>query len=130
METLLLRPHLRKGPVFVREIHGTALVLIPHGPLSAIQDVEFAREAQELLEVLGQSTPVHMVIDLQHGEFAGSAFLGAVVRLWKRIAQNGGRMALCHVSANVTEILRLTKLHAFWPIYVSRDEALRAVAGN
>jgi anti-anti-sigma factor len=127
METLILRPHRAKGPVFVREIHGGALVLTPHGPLGNLQEAEFVQETLELLEVVSHSGPTNLVIDLQHGDYAGSAFLGAVIRLWKRIAQNGGRLALCHVSENAGEILRMTKLHTVWPIYISRDDALRAV---
>lgn len=129
METLLLRPHLKKGPVFVREIEGGALVLTPHGPLGNLQEAEFVQETLELLEVLSLSEPTNLVIDMQHGDYAGSAFIAAVVRLWKRTAQNGGRLALCHVSENAAQILRMTKLHTVWPIYVSRDEALRAVGG-
>lgn len=127
METLMLRPHLQKGPVFVREIYGAALVLTPHGPLGNLHETEFMQETLELLEVVNHSGPMHLVIDLQHGDYAGSAFLGAVIRLWKRIAQNGGRLAICHVSESAAQILRMTKLHTVWPIYVSRDDALRAV---
>lgn len=127
MDTLILRPHLRKGPVFVREVQGAALVLTPHGPLGNLQEAEVVQETMELLEVVSHSSPTNLVIDLQYGDYVGSAFLGAVIRLWKRIAQNGGRLAICHVSEKVVLTLRMTKLQTVWPIYVSRDDALRAV---
>jgi anti-anti-sigma factor len=127
METLVLRPHRTRGPVFVREIQGMALVLTPHGSLGDRQESEFTEEMLELLEVINHSGPTNLVFDLQQGNYASSAFLGALVRLWKRVAQRGGRMALCHVSDQVFQILRMTKLHTVWPILVSREDALRAV---
>jgi anti-anti-sigma factor len=53
--------------------------------------------------------------------------LGAIVKLWKRVCQRGGRLALCNVSENVSQVLHITKLHAIWPIYGSREQALSAV---
>lgn len=129
MDTLILRPHLRKGPVFVREIQGVALVLTPHGPLGNLHETEIVQETTEILEFVNHSSPTNLVIDLQQGDYAGSAFIGAVIRLWKRVGQNGGRLALCHVSENVIQVLRASKLHTTWPIYISRDEAVRAVGG-
>src|SRR5262245_52605734 len=127
METMLLRPQLPNGPAFVREMHGTALVLNPRSPLQNLREEEIAQETLELLEMINHGGPTHLIIDLQNGDYFGTVVLGAVVRLWKRVAQRGGRLMLCNVSATVVQILRVTKLHAAWSICGSREDALRAV---
>ena len=127
MNSALLRSTRQMGPVFVREVQGHALVLSPHSPLGNLNETTINEETLELLDVINHSAPAGLVIDLQNGEYLGTAFLGAIVRLWKRVASRGGRLALCNISDQVFQILRVTQFHTVWPIYGSRDEALRAM---
>ena len=130
MDTALVRPHRQNGPVFVREIHQGALVLCPHSPLGNLNESDITAETAELLEVINHSGPTYLVIDLQNGEYMGTAFLGAVVRLWKRVALRGGRLGLCNISDQVFQILRVTKFHTMWPIYPTRDDAVRSIGAG
>ncbi|MFN0053478.1 MAG: STAS domain-containing protein [Planctomycetales bacterium] len=127
MESNPTRPLEPTGPVFNREWHGGAIVLSPHASLGDLNENQIKDETAQLLELINHSGPVLFVIDLQTGDYFGSAFLGAIVRIWKRVAQRGGRLALCHVSENIIQILRVTKLHTTWPIYATRAEALRGI---
>jgi anti-anti-sigma factor len=127
METLLLRPETQTSPVFVREFCGTALVLNPTGSLGNLHEAEIAQETLELLDFIIHSEHTNLIIDLRNADQLGTVVLGSVVRLWKRVAQRGGRLALCNVSENVVQVLRVTKLHAVWPIYATREEALRII---
>ncbi|HTI49508.1 MAG TPA: STAS domain-containing protein [Planctomycetaceae bacterium] len=127
METLLLRPHPQRGPVFIREIQGIAWILSPHSPLDTLNETEITAEILELLEVINHSPAANLIVDLQQEEFVVSLFLGAVVRLWKRVGERGGRLVMCNVSDNVSQVLRVTKLHALWPIHGSREDALHAL---
>lgn len=127
MDTVLSQSPLASGPIFQRELVGPTLVLVPHRPLGNLNEVEIASETGQLLELIQESARVNVIIDLNHGDYLGSAFLGAVMRLWKRVALGGGRLALCNVSDTVMQILRVTRLNPVWPIYASRAEALGAI---
>lgn len=127
METLLLRPHPQRGPIFIREVQGIALILCPHSPLNTLNEAEITAETLELLEVINHSPAANLIVDLQQEEYLVSAFLGAVVRLWKRVGERGGRLVMCNVSDKVFQILRATKLHTSWPIHGSREDALHAL---
>lgn len=126
METLL-QPLLQQGPVFTREVQGATIVLVPRAALGNLNEAEIVRETQDLLQVINNSGPTRILIDLNHGDYMGSAFVGAIVRLWKRVGERGGRLAMCNLSDKAYQILRVTKLHAMWPIYATRDEALQAI---
>ncbi|MSR58302.1 MAG: anti-sigma factor antagonist [Planctomycetaceae bacterium] len=127
METLAAGAPLAQGPVFNRERQGQALVLSPRISLGNLQEIEIARETQELLELLNHSGPTSVIIDLANCDYLGSTFLGAIVRIWKHVSQRGGRLALCNVSDPAIQILRVIKLHVTWRLCDSRDEALQAV---
>lgn len=120
-------PQIREGQIFAREAHGNTLVLNPIIDLGSIHEPEIAHETADLLDVLRQSPSTNLVIDLGLGNYLGTAMLGAIVKLWKRVSQMGGRLALCNVSDNVAEVLRVTKLQTVWPIYANRDQALTAL---
>lgn len=122
---------LAPGHIFARESQGNTLLLNPMIHLGSLHEPEIVHETDDLLEIINKpgDGPTNLVIDLAFGEYLGTAMLGAVVKLWKRVSQRGGRMALCNVSDNVIQVLRVTKLHTIWPIYASREQALSAVRG-
>ena len=122
-------PQIREGQIFSREVYGNTLVLNPIIHLGSIHEPEIAHETADLLDLLKQNPSTSLVIDLGLGDYLGTAILGAVVKLWKRVSQTGGRLALCNVSGNVREVLRVTKLQTVWPIYDNRDQALAALGG-
>ena len=131
MQTTSTSPQIGQGQIFARESHGNTLVLNPIMHLGSLHEPEIVHETQDLLDFINKSNPIptNLVIDLARGDYLGTAMLGAVVKLWKRVSQRGGRLALCNVSDNVTQVLRVTKLHAIWPIYGTRDQALAAIGG-
>src|SRR5258708_30177310 len=94
---------LSQGQIFSREARGNTLVLNPLIHLGSLHEPEIAHETQELLDYINKAdpNPTNLVIDLALGECLGTAILGAIVKLWKRVSQRGGRLALCNVSANV-----------------------------
>jgi anti-anti-sigma factor len=128
MNAGLLAPPAQTGPVFIREVSGGTLVLRPHCRLGSLHEPEIVAETNELLEIINSSGPLNVVLDLANDDYLGTAMIGAIVRLWKRVALRGGRLGLCHVSDTVYQVLRVTKLHAVWPIYATRDEALGALS--
>jgi anti-sigma B factor antagonist len=125
----LLANYPAVGPVFQREELGRVLLLVPHSRLGSLFEAEIDKEACELLEMINQVKGLSIVIDLGDSDYLGTAMLGAVVRLWKRISQRGGRLALCRISGPVHDTLRITKLHAVWPIFDTREAALDALRG-
>jgi anti-sigma B factor antagonist len=130
MPTTSTSEQIGGGTIFSRETRGRTLILNPLIHLGSLHEPEIAHETAELLEMIvnrQSDEPANLVIDLAHGEYLGTAMLGAIVKLWKRVSQRGGRLALCCVSENVLEVLRVTKLYTVWPIYPSRDQALTSI---
>jgi anti-anti-sigma factor len=113
-------------PIFETELLQDTLVVMPQARLESLQ-TDIDRELNRVLDDLLQSGARHMVVDLQRSHYFGTAMLGGIVRLWKRVCTHGGHMALCNVDDDLLNVLRFTKLHMVWPIYGDRQEALDAV---
>lgn len=69
----------------------------------------------------------HVVVDFCRTDYFGSSALGLFVRLWKRVRQRQGRMAMCNLSKHESEVLKITRLDEFWAICDTLEEATASV---
>ena len=111
--------------LFKVERAGKALVLTPQRELRELEHQEIAAELRPLLD---DPEVRRVVVDFGHTDYFGSTALGLLTWLLRRVQERDGRMAFCNASVHEREILAVTGLAALWPIYSSREEALRAVA--
>jgi anti-anti-sigma factor len=114
---------------FEVERDGQTLVLTPRTDLRELDYPAIEAGARDILDLLGNGTIKHVVVDLHRTDYCGSTALGFFVRLWKRVRDRNGRMAFCGVSEHEREILKVTNLDGLWPLCASREEAIKAVLG-
>jgi anti-anti-sigma factor len=81
-----------------------------------------------LLTVAATADPPRVVLDLAATRLIGSRFIELMIRAWKRLAQRGGRLALCGVQPFCAEVLRVTRLDTLWEIFDDRAGALASLA--
>jgi anti-anti-sigma factor len=111
--------------IFEVEHSGDTLIVTPLKNLSELDYEQIQRGGRELLELLSIAPVKNLLIDFQKTDSFGSTALGFLVRLWKKIRDRNGSMALCNLSENEKEILKITKLDSLWPLCDSLEEARR-----
>lgn len=84
----------------------------------------------QLATAIEQTNPPVLLLDLSDTAFVGSSFLGVLVRIWKRIRERNGRMALCRVNELCGEVLRASKLDTIWDVHATRESAIGALAAH
>jgi anti-anti-sigma factor len=112
--------------LFEVEQDGDVLVVTPTADLRELYYRDIEEGAGGILDRLGAGVR-GVVLDFHRTDYYGSTALGFFLRLWKRVSENGGRMAFCNVSEHEREVLAVTRLDTLWPICGSREEALKAV---
>jgi anti-anti-sigma factor len=80
-----------------------------------VRDVEDMLAA-ELGDDLRPAARGHLLLDFTHVEQLGSAELGTLIRLHKRVQAAGGRLTLFNLSDRVYEVFTVTRLHTFLTI--------------
>lgn len=113
--------------LFEMTLEGETAVVTPLADLCELRYQEIESAGKQVLAFVSRPEVKNIVIDLGRTGYYGSTALGFFVRLWKTIRDRGG-MAFCNASALEKEILGVTHLDTTWPIYPSKDEALRAVS--
>lgn len=114
--------------IFATEHHATALVVTPLGNISSFAGDHVQPELERLLDLLARDVTRNVVLDMAHVSYVGSVMLAATQVLWKRARANQKRLVLCNLSTVGQEVLRVSKFDQIWPVYPSRQEALRALA--
>ena len=114
--------------IFLIENSSDALIVIPQGDVSSLEENTVQSELRAILALLPQATTTHLVVDLARAPFFGSTMLGSLIKLWHHVDASGGKMALCNASDFVVDVLNATKLDTVWPVFKSRPEAEAALS--
>lgn len=83
-----------------------------------------------LLDAARQAEPPIMLLDLSETQYIGSSFLGVLTRVWKRLRDRHGRLALCHVNEVCGDVLRASKLDTIWDVFPDRATALEELGAG
>ncbi|KKM08867.1 hypothetical protein SY88_22490 [Clostridiales bacterium PH28_bin88] len=98
-------------------IQGTLIVRV-HGELDLSVAERFRAEIDTRLE---QNQPKNLLLDMGGVSFIDSSGLGVILGRYKRLSQQGGRMAITRAQPQVRRILELSGIMRVMGIY--HDEA-------
>ena len=91
-------------------------------------DVRALREAIEA--VIEQAGKIHLVLDFHHVKFLSSAVLGLLIRISKRIHEQGGQLRLCNIHPGIYEVFKITRLTSVFDIYEDVDSAIQSFSAT
>lgn len=86
--------------------------------------------AKQLLDLAQNAEPPLVAIDMSATRFFGSAFLGVLFRMWRRLIARGGRLVTCNASGICAQVLSVTQVDKLWPLCTSRGAAIRSLKGQ
>jgi anti-anti-sigma factor len=72
-------------------------------------------EVQRL--AIAQETPPEIVLDFSGLDYLYSEDLSSLLMLYRRVTEVGGQVVLCNLSAAVSRVLELTRLHRLFPVF-------------
>ena len=85
---------------------------------------EIRETGEQVVSELAHQKAPQCLIDLTALDYMGSSMVASIVRIWKAIEANQGRMVVAVSSIGVREVLRVTGLNRVWTIKTSYDAAL------
>src|SRR4051794_4580572 len=100
------------GDLTIRQVDGVTIIRIESESLVGILEIQHI-EAQ--LEALIAGGTRKLVLDLKHLHFAGSAALGMLMGLLKKMKEAGGTLVLSHTE-HIDPLLKVTRARALFKI--------------
>lgn len=83
--------------------------------------------ADELLEIAKSADPPMIVVDMGRTKFFGSAFLGTLFRVWRRLTTRGGKLSVCGATGPCADVLEVTQVDRLWNLFKTREEAVESL---
>jgi anti-anti-sigma factor len=87
-------------------------------------DVRSLRTAVEA--VIEQAGSIRLVLDFRCVKFLSSAVLGLLIRISKRVYEQGGQLRLCNIHLGIYEVFKITRLTSVFDIYEDVDGAVES----
>lgn len=110
------------------ECRDNTTILTPAGDLGEFAVNEIDNGSNRVIRRIQENQNCqNVVIDFRNTDYFGSSALGLFLRLWKRVQERDGQMALCNLSEHEVDVLKITRLTEFWHICDSLDDAIAAV---
>jgi len=111
----------RKTMELIAEQHnGVTIIRFSHPvELTAHEAPDFQASVAEMLPENGQA-----VLDMGQVTFIDSSGLGVLVGLNRQLIRNGGELRLAALTRAVATVFELTRLHRFFEIYDTMEEAV------
>ena len=76
--------------------------------------------------VIEQASRIRLVLDFRHVRFLSSAVLGLLIRISKRIYEQGGELRLCNIHPSIYEVFKITRLTSVFEIHENVESAIRS----
>lgn len=93
--------------------------------LSDDQNIE--QLGQDLFALVEQFDKRKVVLSLSNVEYLTSSVLGKLITLHRKMHRQQGRLVLCDLRPDVSEIMRVSRLNDYFVVSTSLDDALQVV---
>ncbi len=80
---------------------------------------------QELFKILDDAPQPLVCVDFSRAQYFGSAFMGVLFRLWKRVtSRDGGKYAICSLTNDGASIIHAARLEQIWHVCETREDVV------
>ncbi len=113
--------------LFLVERRGDTLIVSPKGDPAGFSELDFSREHAGLLSLLNQEKPWNVLVDFSSSNYFGAKMLGALSEWAIPVQAHNAKFAICALSDDMKELLRIFNLEDRWSQYPNRVEGIKAV---
>jgi anti-anti-sigma factor len=112
--------------LLVREVKGVTIVRVRYSTFDGLAEVQ--RITAELDQILARGVR-KLVIDFKYVKFAGSAALGLLITMQKKMQSLGGKLVVSHAE-NIGELLRVSHTAHLFNLAPDPREAFKLFASG
>ncbi len=122
---------VRHNKVFKCELDGSDVaVVIPQGDLLSFRYQEVHMESNLVLQFLDRTRVRGLVVDLSQVPLLGSVMVGSLLKFARHVTNRNGKAAFCCAGPEMQKVLDTMNLPSVWPVFATREEAVKAVRGS
>ncbi|MFC1636500.1 STAS domain-containing protein [Planctomycetota bacterium] len=100
--------------IFVQ--HGVDVTLVTFNDEEILEEQHIKEIEERIMSVLEDSKRENMILDFCNVQFMTSAFLGVLVKIYKRVRERGGYFKLRNIDPNIYKVFEITQLTKIFDI--------------
>lgn len=94
--------------------------------IGANLDAASAPDMHSQIDSLPEGAPQNCVVDLTGTEFMDSSGVGVLVKLYRRLSGNGGRLCICGADDQPKSLINSLKIEQAIPLYPDPAAAIKS----
>jgi anti-anti-sigma regulatory factor len=113
--------------LFLVEERGDTIIISPKGDPAGFANLNFSTEHAALVGLLGKNPPRNVLVDLGGSNYFGAKILGAMSDWESQTEAQGKQFAVCALSDDMRELLRIFDFEDRWKQFPTRESAIKAI---
>lgn len=113
--------------LFLVEQRGDTLIVAPKGDPAGFANHNFNLEHAALLALIRNESRKNLLVDLSSSNYFGAKILGAFSDWSDAVEEQGGKFALCELSPDMQELLKIFQFEGRWQQFATREEGSKAI---
>jgi anti-sigma B factor antagonist len=114
----------QQGKLKVTEEDGITLVTFLE--VAFLDETTIKDLGNELEALVKDKQGINLVINFANVDYLSSAVLGRLVKVYKMVTSNKGKIKLCGIKNNILQVFKITKLDKMFEIYPDAEKALKS----
>jgi anti-sigma B factor antagonist len=88
-----------------------------------LEDTQIQGLEGSFMPLIDQNDHIQLIVDFSNVKFLTSSVLGLLIRISKKVYEQGGKLRLCGIDPKIMEVFRITRLDKIFEIYSDQDDA-------
>ena len=107
--------------ISVEYTENAAIVAFTNEKILEEKDIQSLQKS--IMSVIEQSERINLILDFCNVQFLSSAVLGLLIRISKKVYEQGGQLRLCNINPRIYDIFKITRLTKIFDIYQNVESA-------
>ena len=95
-----------------------------------LDEADIQSLSDSLFTLLEEVQKPVLILNFRHVGFMSSAVLGLLIRISKKVAEQGGQVKMCCINTRIYQAFEITGLNKIFDIFQDVDEALKSGGPN
>jgi anti-sigma B factor antagonist len=92
-----------------------------------LEEIDIQVLQESIISIIDQAEKMNLILDFRNVRLLSSAVLGLLIRISKKIYEEGGELRLCNISPKIHEIFKITRLTKIFDIYPDVESATESL---
>lgn len=92
-----------------------------------LEEMDIQALQTSVMSVVAEAERINLILDFCNVQFLSSAVLGLLMRISKKVYEQGGQLKLCNISPRIYEIFKITRLNQIFDIHEDVDRAVESL---